>query len=83
MGGCITKEVSIPLSKMTEDTMVCVNIRVGDDPIASVILYRGYSDTLSYEIIESANPDIRNVGDYPEYFDLDTIDGIDDDGGEL
>lgn len=67
--GNIIRDVYVPLDEVSEGSTVCVNVVLGDDRICSVVLYRGYSDTLHYEIIESANPDIVLLGDYDEYFD--------------
>jgi hypothetical protein len=79
--GTTTREVYVPLDELSEGDTVCVNVVLGDDRICSVVLYRGYSDTLHYEIIESANPDIVLMGDYDEYFDA--TNGDDEEWEEL
>jgi hypothetical protein len=66
--GSSTHEIVVPLEQLEEGSEVCVNVVLGDDRICSVVLYRGYSDTLHYEIIESANPDYSLLGDYGDYF---------------
>lgn len=72
----IIRDVYVPLDEVSEGSTVCVNVVLGDDRICSVVLYRGFSDTLRYEIIESANPDIVMMGEYDEYFDV--TEGCDD-----
>jgi hypothetical protein len=66
--GTRTREIVVPLDELEEGSEVCVNVVLGDDRICSVVLYRGYSDTLHYQIVESANPDFCLIGDYEEYF---------------
>lgn len=79
--GNIIRDVYVSLDEVSEGDTVCVNVVLGDDRICSVVLYRGYSDTLCYEIIESANPDIVMMGEYDEYFDA--TDGDDEEWEEL
>lgn len=65
----IVRDVRIPLEAMTKYTLAVVNVYLGNDPIAQVMLNRGMDGTsLMYQILEVANPDLANIGCYDEYF---------------